>query len=163
MNATDSIKQSMETADMISLGYLNDLTDAEMFKRPFAKCNHINWQVGHLICSEHMMISSCCPDSMPPLPAGFAEKYEKETSNSDDPTQFESKDSLLAVFQSVRTATLETLSKLSDQDLDKESPEPMRSYAPTVGAAFNMQAAHWLMHAGQWAVVRRQLGREPLF
>jgi len=22
---------------------------------------------------------------------------------------------------------------------------------------------HWLMHAGQWAVVRRKLGKPPLF
>ena len=26
-----------------------------------------------------------------------------------------------------------------------------------------LAGTHWLMHAGQWAVVRRQLGRPPLF
>ena len=56
MNSRDVIKLSMSTADMISLGYLEDLSDQEMLKRPCAGCNHINWQVGHLIASEHGMI-----------------------------------------------------------------------------------------------------------
>jgi hypothetical protein len=32
-----------------------------------------------------------------------------------------------------------------------------------VGDVFSMQGGHLLMHAGQWAVVRRKLGRKPLF
>jgi hypothetical protein len=28
---------------------------------------------------------------------------------------------------------------------------------------FSMQGSHWMMHAGQWAVLRRKLGRPPLF
>jgi hypothetical protein len=32
-----------------------------------------------------------------------------------------------------------------------------------VGALFSVEGSHWLMHAGQWAVIRRQLGRKPLF
>ena len=42
-------------------------------------------------------------------------------------------------------------------------PEPMRAYIPDWGTAFVMQDSHWVMHAGQWAVIRRQLGRPPLF
>jgi len=58
---------------------------------------------------------------------------------------------------------LAALEKLSDEDLDKPSPEEMQGYAPTVRAAFDLQGGHWLMHAGQWAVIRRQLSRDPLF
>ena len=49
MNARDAIKGSIGTAQMISLGYLEDLTDAEMMHRPHPEINHIKWQVGHLI------------------------------------------------------------------------------------------------------------------
>jgi hypothetical protein len=52
---------------------------------------------------------------------------------------------------------------LSDEDLEKPSPEAMREYAPTVGSIFALQATHTMMHSGQWVVVRRQLGRAPLF
>jgi len=37
------------------------------------------------------------------------------------------------------------------------------THAPTIGAMFSMHGTHYVMHAGQWAVVRRQLGRKPLF
>ena len=28
---------------------------------------------------------------------------------------------------------------------------------------FSLFGSHWLMHCGQWAVVRRELGRKPIF
>ncbi|MHC4880033.1 MAG: DinB family protein, partial [Planctomycetota bacterium] len=59
--------------------------------------------------------------------------------------------------------TVAALEKQTDESLDGEAPEQMRAYAPTVGAAFSLHGSHWLMHAGQWAVLRRKLGREPLF
>ena len=100
---------------------------------------------------------------MPSLSEGFADRYTTATASSDLATDFDSKADLLALAASLRTATLTTLDSLSDEALDQPSPEPVRAYAPSVGAAFSMQGGHWFMHAGQWAVVRRQLGREPIF
>ena len=82
---------------------------------------------------------------------------------NDDSSAFDSKSDLLALYQQQRSGTLETLAGLSEEQLDTESHESIQSYAPTVGAAFIMQDTHWMMHAGQWAVLRRKLGREPLF
>ncbi len=163
MNSRDALKVGLDMAEMISLGYLEDLSDAEMLHRPTAGANHINWQVGHIIVSENQIMNSAVPGSMPALPAGLAEKYTKETATSDDPSQFATKAELLKVYRDQRAATLAALSQLTDQDLDKESPENIRPYAPTVAAAVSMQGSHWLMHAGQWVIVRRQLGRAPLF
>ena len=59
-----------------------------------------------------------------------------------------------------RAATLSTLTAMSEADFRRPSGVP---YAPTVSALFLMQCTHWLMHAGQWAIIRRQLGRPPLF
>ena len=145
---------------LISLAYLEDLTDAEMMKRPFPGCNHITWQVGHLIASEHSMIEKIAPGSVPPLPTGFAEKYTSETSKSDNPGDFHTKAELMAAFESTRAGTLAALARESDADLDKPTGV---DYAPTVGAMYELQGSHWLMHVGQWAVVRRQCGRAPLF
>ncbi len=163
MDTKTAIKTALETANMICTSYLDDLTDEEMMHRPDPGCNHIKWQMGHLIASEHDMMSACYPGSMPELPTGFAEKYSKETAKSDDASAFDSKAELLQRYQEQRSGTLALLEKASTEELGNEGPEPIRSYAPTVGAAFLLQDGHWLMHAGQWAVIRRQLGREPLF
>ena len=160
MNARDAIKLSIDMGKMISLGYLSDLTDEEMMKRPCTGCNHIIWQVGHLIGSEHQMIENVAPGIMPELPAGFADKYTSETSKSDNPGDFHTKAQLMELFEKVRAATMAALEKMSDADFDKPTGV---EYAPTVGSIFEIQGSHWLMHSGQWAVVRRQCGRAPMF
>jgi len=163
MQTADAIKIGLDLGEYVSLAYLGDLTDADLLKRPAAGCNHVNWQIGHLIASEHQMLESCFPGTMPALPQGFVDKYSKQTAGSDNPGDFHTKDELLGVYRSQRTATLGKLATLSSEAFDAAAPEQMRSYAPTVGAVFSMQGSHWLMHAGQWAVLRRQLGRAPLF
>ena len=163
MRATTAILEGLKIGEMVSLAYLDDLTDAEMLQRPCAGANHINWQIGHLLKSEHDMIGTIVPGSMSPLPAGFSERYGNEHANCDDPKQLCSKAELMAIYQQVRPATAKALAGLGDADLDKASPERFQAYAPTFASLFSMQGSHWLMHAGQWAVVRRQLGRKPIF
>ncbi len=163
MNGSEAIKAGIDMGDMITMSYIQDLTDEQMMQRPHPECNHLKWQIGHLIASENMMINGVAPGSMPALPEGFGERYSKETATSDDASAFDSKDELLRLYQEQRAGTLAALANCSDEDLNAPAPESMQSYAPTVGAAFSMQGSHWLMHAGQWAVVRRQLGKPPLF
>lgn len=163
MDTRQAIKASIDLGKMISMSYLEDLTDEEMMHRPHPGCNHIKWQVGHLISSENQMINGCVPGSLPDLPDGFADKYTRETAASDDPAAFDSKEQLMQLFRQQRAATLAALEKLSDEELSNPSPESMQGYAPDWGSAFVMQDAHWVMHAGQWAVIRRQLGRDPQF
>ncbi len=160
MNTRDALKLSIDAGNMIAMGYLSDLNDDELMRRPCPGCNHINWQVGHLIAAEHQMIDGIVPGAMPPLPEGFAAKYAKETATIDDAKKFSNKAELLRVAAEQRAGTLAALAKTSDADLDKPTGV---EYAPTVGAMFQLQGSHWLMHVGQWAVVRRMLGRKPLF
>lgn len=163
MNSKEAIRICIDTSAMVCSPYLEDLTDEDMMRRPHPKCNHLKWQVGHLVASEHEMINGVCPGIMPELPEGFAARYSKEAAASDDPAAFDSKAELMRVHEQQRAATLAALDGLSEDDLASESPEPMRGYAPNVAAAFSMQGSHWMMHAGQWVIVRRQIGRDPLF
>ena len=163
MNSREAIKLSLNMGDMVGLAYLEDMTDEELMQRPDPGCNHITWQLGHLISSEHQITEGVAPGSMPALPDGFADRYSKETAGSDDAAAFDSKETLLGLHQQIRAATLSALEKQTDESLDAASPESMQEYAPTVGSAFSLHGNHWLMHAGQWAVLRRKLGRAPLF
>lgn len=156
MDSREAIKLGIGSADMICMAYLGDMTDAELMKRPHAKCNHLNWQVGHLILAEHEMIEKVAPGTMPALPVGFAEKYAKETGAIDDPSKFCTKAELMSAYQSQRAATLAALDKTSDERLGQPSGV---DYAPTVASMFTMQGSHWLMHCGQWVIVRRELNK----
>ncbi len=151
MDAQTAIRNVLGTGEMIGMAYLGDLTDAELMQRPHAKCNHLNWQVGHLIVSENQLVGTAWP--MPELPAGFAEKYKKETAGSDDASQFATKDELMATYKTQRAATLEVLAKATAEELDQSTGV---EYAPTRGQLISLNGEHWLMHAGQWVIVRRQ-------
>lgn len=163
MNSREALKSSMEGSEFVANAYLADLSDAELLTRPLPDCNHIAWQLGHLIHAEHQIIDGVRPGSMPKLPEGFAERHAKEKAQSDNAADFLSKDEYLKLAKEQRAGTLALLETISDTDLDQPSPEPFRSFAPTVGALFTMQGTHWMMHAGQWAVIRRKLGKPPLF
>ncbi|MBL9124804.1 MAG: DinB family protein [Planctomycetaceae bacterium] len=160
MNAHEAIQLSIDMGSYIANAYVQDLNDAELLHRPGQGCNHINWQLGHCILSEHNEIEKLFPGTMPPLPPGFAEKYGRENAASDDPKKFCTKAELLATLQAQRAATLKAFAQTSDADFDRPTGV---DYAPSIGAMFALQGSHYLMHVGQWAVVRRQLGRQPLF
>ena len=163
MDAKTAIKFAIDIGNKISTAYLGDLTDDEMMHRPHADSNHIKWQMGHLIASEHKMVDGVAPGSMPPLPEGFVEKYTKETAGSDDPAAFDSKEELMRLYEQQRAGTLAALEQTDADQLSDAAPESIRAFLPTVGSVFSMQGGHWMMHAGQWTVIRRQLGRAPLF
>ena len=73
------------------------------------------------------------------------------------------KDEYLKLYDQVRAGTFKALDTVKETDFDKPGPEKFREYCPTVASVFLMQPSHWLMHAGQWSVVRRKLGKPPLF
>jgi hypothetical protein len=163
MDTRGALKNGINSAQTIVDAYLGDLTDADLLVRPVPGTNHLAWQLGHIIAAEHSMVEMVKPGSMPPLPAGFAEKHKKETATNDDAKAFCTKAEYVDAMKKQRAGTLAVLSSLSDSDFDKPAPEAVRGFLKTTGDVFTMQASHWLMHAGQWAVVRRKLGKPPLF
>ena len=163
MSIATHIKSELNLPTSVVQSYLQDLTDDDLFRRPADNANHIAWQLGHLISSEHSLNNMVCPDSMPALPEGFAEKHGKEAASSDDKSAFCTKQEYLAAMEEQRAGTLALLDRLSDEELEKPAPEGIQKFGATVGAVIAGQSAHWMMHAGQWVIVRRQLGKEAIF
>jgi hypothetical protein len=163
VNASEAIRLSLNQVHNIVQGYLGDLSDADLLVRPVPGANHIAWQLGHLIQAEHDMMEAVAPGAMPALPAGFDTKYTPETAKLDSPGAFHPKAVYLTAYDQQRAGTLKALEKFPEADLEKAAPEQFKDYAPTYADLFLLQGTHWLMHAGQWAVIRRKLGRKPLF
>lgn len=160
MNAQAALRIGIDLADYVVNAYLADLSDTDLLHRPTAGCNHINWQIGHVIASTNQQLAIISPDAPVALPAGFAERYSPNNASVDDPKHWNSRAELLELYRLQRTAVLAQLERLAESDLDRTTGI---EYAPTVGALLSLQGSHWLMHVGQWAVVRRQLGHKPLF
>ena len=159
MNTKDAIRATADVSDMVLKSYFDDLSDADLMQRPGPKCNHLAWQLGHLISSECDMLESILPGAAAKLPEGFAAKHSKETIGVDDPRKFCTKQEYLDLMGQVRAASLAALDKIDESELDQPSPEQFRQMFPTVGHIFVLIATHELMHAGQFVPVRRALGK----
>jgi hypothetical protein len=163
MNAKEAIRTTMTTADFMVESYLSDITPQEMFVRPATGANHLAWQLGHLISAETRLVEAAAPGSMPALPDGFAERHTKDTAVSDNPAEFFSKDEYLKLARTVRAATLKALADVNDADLDKPVTGRVPPFVKCAGDCFVTAGGHWILHAGQWVVLRRYLGRDRKF
>ena len=159
MKAQDAIANAMDTSTLVVQRYLSDLDDSDLMRRPGPGCNHLAWQLGHLIASGCSLLNLVQPGAAPPLPDGFAEQHSKATADLDDPSQFHSKQQYEQLLQGVADAAKAALAKVSESDLDQPAPENLRSMFPTTGAVWMLLATHPLMHAGQFVPVRRALGK----
>ncbi len=160
MNSKAVLKATMQFNRQVVNSYLADLSDTDLLVRPVPGANHIAWQLGHLIGAEcHFLgLLGATP---PELPAGFAKKHSKENAGSDE--GFATKAEYLGLMNKVRDVALAALEKTSEADLDKPITGDIAKVAPTVGRLYVLLANHELMHAGQFAVVRRKLGKPVLF
>jgi hypothetical protein len=164
MKASQVLEAALNGTQFLTNHYLEDLSDADLLTRPTPGANHIAWQLGHVIASEVGMVRSQLSNAAyPELPSGFAEQYTKDTAAKDPPKGFLTKQKYLDLFNRVREATKAAVSKLSDADLDRATTGNMAQFAPTLGTFLMLVSNHTLMHAGQFSVVRRKLGKPVLF
>lgn len=164
MNASSAIHTALASTQNILNMYLADLSDADLLSRPVPGANHIAWQLGHLIFAESHLVSPQLPGTAyPAVPASFAELYGKEGASDDTPSHFLGKDAYLNMFNEHRDITKAAAAKLSEADLDRPTVGNMAPFAPKVGDLLILVANHTLMHAGQFTVARRKLGKPVLF
>src|SRR4051812_8363608 len=164
MHARDAITIALTSTKEVLDWYISDLSDADLLVRPVPGANHIAWQLGHLISAEaHLLGPQEIGAVYPRLPAGFDQQHDKSTAAMEPPKGFSTKAEYLDLFSQMRDATLAAVAKLSDADLEKPTTGNMAKFAPNIAALLQLTANHTLMHAGQFTVVRRKLGKPVLF
>lgn len=159
MNVKDAIRYTITLAQSVTESYLNDLEDEALTIPPADGANPIAFQLGHLILSERHFMEIIRPGISPPLPEGFEQAHSKKPEGSSESPHFLSKAEYQRLFKAQREATLQILDQVDESEFDNPSPESMQSYAPTFGSLFLLVGGHELMHSGQFAVVRRKLGK----
>jgi hypothetical protein len=142
---------------------LGDFSDADMMERPVPAANHALWQIGHLAVETAVFAAAVPGVKVPAVPAEWRDAFGKGAAKSDNAKAFPTKAEVLKVFAAVNGALAEGVKKLSPEDLNKPGPEAFKSFAPTVGHIVEMTGAHYMMHVGQFQVIRRKLGKPVLF
>jgi hypothetical protein len=163
MTGKEAIRTALQSTQQLLGMYLGDMSDQDLLVRPVPHANHIGWQVGHLIASEQEMVKILPDARFPELPAGFVEQHKPANATTEPPKGFATKAQYLDLFNKTRAATLAALDKMTDADLDRPTTGKMAQWAPTLGALLLLTANHTMMHAGQFTVVRRKLGKPVIF
>jgi uncharacterized damage-inducible protein DinB len=164
MTGKDAIKTALTSTQNLLSWYVSDLSDEDLRQRPVPGANTIAWQIGHLTVSEPFLLRMELPSAAyPELPAAFAQRHATEKADDDSAAGLATKGEYLERFNQARNATLANLEKLSDADLDRTSTGRMARVAPTLGSLLLLISNHTLMHAGQFTVLRRKLGKPVLF
>jgi len=163
VHVKDAIRSTMNLSDMVFRGYLGDLEDADLMRRPGKGCNHLAWQIGHLVVAEIMMLGGMFPEFKTELPEGFEEAHHKDKVDCDDASKFNTLAEYLELMTKVRANTLAALEAMDESKLDDPAPEQMRAFCPTVGDMMILIGTHPMMHAGQVVPVRRECGKPVMF
>jgi hypothetical protein len=164
MNGRGAIQAALEGTKFVLRWFVQDLSDADLLVRPVPAANHIAWQLGNVIVGDRYLVTEQLPDAAyPELPPGFADLHGPAGAGKDGPDGFLPKAEYLALFDAVRAATIATVGALSDADLDRPAVGRIGAFAPTLGHVFLLVSNHTLLHAGQFSVIRRKLGKPVLF
>ena len=154
------LSQGLKTADLVTRRYLEDFPTESWDLRPHPHCNHLNWQFGHLLLSEIELICGSL-NQAPPISTTLLAAYKKPSTTkppltaSDAATDLLTPTQLWAYYDQVRASTLRLLEQTEALDLDQPAMPSVRAYCPTIADAFLQVSQHWLMHSGQWVVLRR--------
>ncbi len=164
MNGVQAIQSALEGTKGLLGMFVADFSDADLMVRPCNGANHAAWQIGNVIGGDIFFVKSQFPDvKYPELPPGFLDQHGPKGVGDDDPKHFLTKEHYLKLLADVRAVTIAELGKLKDADLDKPTTGQVRDFAPTFGKMFQMASDHTIMHAGQFSVIRRKLGKKVLF
>ena len=156
----DAIAQGLTQSGMLLNRYTADLTPQEYLHRPTAKANCVAWTIGHLILSDRGVLKRLGQTDLPALPDGFEKRFSRDE-GCPQADAFGDVTALLPLFNQHRQQLIEAVKRATPQQLNAplEKPHPMFG---NVGEMALFMSAHAAMHAGQFTIIRRSLGRPPL-
>ncbi|QDV33370.1 DinB family protein [Tautonia plasticadhaerens] len=166
MTRLDVLIDQLRSARIYTEAILAETPQADWFRMPPGGVSHVAWQVGHLAIAEYRLglerIRGRRDDDPALLPDPFLEVFGRGSVPAPDPTAYPPAREIRAVFDAVHGRTMAELAGLTDSALD-EPPEVAHRLCATKLQILGWCARHEMVHSGQIALLRRQLGSEPLW
>jgi len=163
MNTASFIRQSLQTSRELALGLANDLRDAPLVQPSASGGNHALWILGHITYSESTLFDSFVLGK-PNRCAEWAKVFGITSIPSADAGLYPSFDDVVPVWEQIRADVLTHLDTLRDDDFAAKShaPDAYSDGFGSVGKCYAAMVFHPGFHAGQLAVIRKSLNRDPL-
>jgi len=139
---------------------LDDITEDEAFVTIGSSPNHICWLTGHIAYTTTLRLR--CLKADPGTPAEWMELCRRGAPTPTDRAAFPSfaavRDQLYKLYDLADRASAD----IADEYLDSEI-EPIPKWKERAANYLAFFLTHDFYHAGQIAMIRRELGRPPTF
>jgi hypothetical protein len=146
--------------------FLSSLPQSSWFRMEPGGVTHIAWQVGHLAFAQYRLglhrIRGIKPEDESLISSSFLEAFSRDSVPSPDPAAYPPTDVIRTTFDRVHLHLLAELAAYPEDRLG-EPVDPPHRIASTKLECLHWCAAHELVHAGQLALLRRQLGLAPVW
>ena len=159
-SVNDSLAFGLSSSATLLKRYVADLSPGEYVHRPSPGANCAAWTVGHLAMTDRRMLERLGA-ALPPLPEGFDRRFSRDE-GCPQAQEFGDVGTIISVFDDHRSRLVAAVKSVKPEQLDRKLEKPI-AMATTVGEAIAFFAVHSAMHAGQIVMIRRSLGRPPLF
>jgi len=159
-NVNDVLGFGLTNSQAVLKRYVEDLSAREYLHRPAPTANCAAWTVGHLAMTDRYALK-LLGAPLPELPAGFDKKFSRDE-GCPQAEDFGDVSKVVPVFDEHRNRLIALTRTLTPEQLDQKLEKPI-AFAKTFAEALTFVAIHTSMHAGQIAIIRRSLGRPPLF
>lgn len=160
---------SLRDAIRESRAYTRDLLDAtptdDWFLMP-GGVSHICWQVGHLAIAEYRLclqrVRGRLPEDDALIDEHFLTRFGRGSVPDPDPAHSPTPEEVQSVFDRVHDRAMAELEALDDAELDRP-PEVPHRLCGSKGELLGWCSRHEMFHAGQVALLRRMLGKPPIW
>ena len=158
--ANEAIAFALTTTQVMLRRLMADMGPADYLHRPTPQANCAAWIIGHLTLSERAALKAL-GGPLPELPEGFEKRFSRDE-GCPQAADFGDTSRLVDLFDEHRNRLVAAVRAATPQQLDQRLEKPRPLFA-TVGEMAQFIALHGAMHAGQISMIRRTLGRPPLF
>lgn len=150
----------------ITKSFLEGLTPDEWFWQPGPGMNHVAWHVGHLafaqyfLCLKRVRDRTEADESL--ISTDFLKRYKRDSTPSPDPGENFTVEEILRTFNGVYEVSLKELAERTDKELEVPTSPPHPMFTSKLGA-IEWCSLHELMHCGQIVLLRRLMGKAPVW
>jgi hypothetical protein len=158
-------QKQIDFARNYTLKLIGDIDFEQWFEMTANAPTHVAWQVGHLAMAEYGLVlfrqrGRQAVDAEL-MNSAFRKRFSRGSTVSPDATSYPEPPAILEVLNKVHAQAMKELPTLDPSDLDNEVDMPYAGYATNYGALL-FCSHHEMIHAGQIALLRRLLGKDPL-
>ena len=163
MNRISMIKEQIESVSTMTKKLVMSVDENDWKVTPEVIASNINWQVGHILLAKYFHAITCvlgrqlAVKEQLPL-KDYVEWYTMGSNPGAEMNSKPSKTKLMADLSFIDAMALDTLDKITEEDL-LAPPEEKNPMAVTKYEALMWSFKHQMWHNGQIAMIKRVLKR----